>query len=235
MKFIIILDNKSNPTLLDKITSRIKQNINDNDISFDVFILKDSIPIDSDSNILINILINESFRAPIIMDYEIAKHYPEIIKNQHTIIALDDSKINENILESLISTSAGIDNFGLENVAKTTGKLSVIDLSKFYISEDYYVHLYKIYKNEYLTYPTILLSRDTITKCNGNFDKLVGFFNDRNNNTETIGWKNTNTKNKSYKKYKERFNEFQNTSICSYSDERLKTRDEQIVFKSKNI
>lgn len=232
MKFIIILNNKTNPDLLDKIKERL--NYSSNKINYDIFILNNSIPIDSDAKIMIQILLNESYRAPVIMDYETAKHYPEIIKKQHTIIAIDNhSKLDNDILESLISSGAGIDIFEKNYKLIEENKLLIIEENKFNINSDYYIHLYKIYKNEHLKYPTVLLSRGRITVCNGNWDELLFFFENRLNEMQFIGWNYSKNNNKSYIKYIDKFDVFNNTTaISNFGDTRLSVNENVVLYKN---
>lgn len=238
MRFTIILDSLTESKLLTKIQERIKSVINNTDLDFDVYILAEGIPIDSDTKLLINILSNEVNRTPVIMDFCSAKLYPEIIKNQQSIIAIDTSNNNKKILDSMISLGALFDSYyENENDKVTKIGMSVVNHNKFYIALDYYKSLYSLYTLEHNRFPTSLLSRESIHRCNGDFEKLLEIFDDRNNHKSYIGWYSTIKKFNTFKKYKPRFIELQNISIKSFSDERIRdyTNDHITTYTPKRI
>lgn len=171
------------------------------------------------------------------MDFITAKHYPEIVKKQNSIIAIYDDVDDRVIIESLIASSAEFEIFK-KDIENSTKLLSVVDFSKYKIDPEYYVHLYKIYKNEHYSYPTLLLSRSKINECDGNFNKLVDTFQSRMNFVNTIGWDSTTSKGKSFKLSIKRFHELQDIAIHEISDDRLKHLNENIsdiIFNDKKI
>lgn len=186
MKFLLLLDDTySNQQFIDHVKGRLSKLEN---VELGVCLLHDSKAIDSDTQILLTILMKEKHRCPIIVDPKVAKFYPEILKLQEstvlfkheTMIARDSDEYSLFTEALAAAHGARIDyidkNFhDLEN----DKHLTVVDISTHYASDDYFEHMSKIYNLEHKRYPTLLLPRCVINDASNESD-LISFYENRN-------------------------------------------------------
>lgn len=186
MKFLLLLDDTySNQQFIDHVKGRLSKLEN---AELCVCILHDSKFVDSDTQILLTILMKEKQRCPIIVDPKVAKFYPEILKlqesvvlfNHETMIARDSDEYSLFTEALAAAHGARIDyidkNFhDIEN----DKHLTVVDIASHYVSDDYFIHMSKIYNLEHKRYPTLLLPRCVINDATSE-EELVSFYENRN-------------------------------------------------------
>lgn len=198
MKFILLIDNTySNKSFIDRVEEKINT-ISDEcqHVSLHTYILHEGKPLESDTELLINVLLNEHERTPVILDAKTAKYYPEILKNQSSIVMFEheenlNQEINEfNVFNSKLAIAHGarIDYLN-KNFHDTDNdkQLSVIDMLKYIATYEYYVYLAKVFFHEHNKFPIIVLPRYCQLECK-NIDDLKSKFDNRTYFKDKMNW-----------------------------------------------
>lgn len=195
MYFTVIVDSTyTNQKTLDIIKQKII-NIGLPNIKIDVYIIHDTKPMDLDTDLAIRILMNEINRTPVICDAKVAKFYPEIVKNQTTIVMLNHETnlsidINEYNLfneNAVIHNGARFDYIDKEyHDLENEKMLNVIDIDNHVATCEYYTYLAKMFYYEHNFHPLLLIPRCRQKLAKSESD-IISIFNDRHKLIQYIG------------------------------------------------
>lgn len=186
MKFLLLLDDTySDQHFIDHVKGRLAKLEN---VELGICLIHNSKAIDSDTQILLTILMKEKHRCPIIVDPKVAKFYPEILKLQEsTVLFKHETMIARDSDEYALFTEAIAASHGarIDYIDKSFHDLendkllTVVDISTHYASDDYFEHMSKIYNLEHKRYPTLLLPRCVIDDATSE-EELISFYENRN-------------------------------------------------------
>lgn len=241
MRFILIIDDTySGREIIDAIRLRTTNNEQiQNKCVLDTYIIHNSLPLDSDTKILLQMLMKEKHRAPVIVDAKVAKFYPEILKMQQSVVMfMHETDITRdpdeyNLFNEAIAASHGarIDYVhGEFHESENDKHLSVVDIAEHMITPEYYVYLSQIYKAEHEKYPFILLPRCVHNDANYE-SELIELFDSRNEYVAQVGLASSKVSDNTYDDIKLNA-EHCDTAIHFFGDERLNPSKVSITQKS---
>lgn len=201
MKFVLLIDNTfSDKTFIEQVEQKLSSVADEcSHVSLHTYILHEGKALDSDTELLITMLLNEPERTPVILDAKCAKYYPEILKLQSSIVMFEHEEnlsadINEyNVFNSKIAISHGarVDYIN-QNFHDTDNdkQLNVVDIVKYIATHEYYVYLAKVFYHEHNKFPILILPRYCQLECKTVEDiqkkfEIRQFYKDKANWTTT--------------------------------------------------
>ena len=240
MKFVLLVDNTfSDKGFIEQIEQKISAVSDEcSHVTLQTYIIHDGKALDSDTELLITMLLNESERTPVILDAKCAKYFPEILKLQSSIVMFEheenlSAEINEyNVFNSKIAISHGarIDYLN-KNFHDTDNdkQLNVVDIVKYIATHEYYVYLAKVFYHEHNKFPILILPRYCQLECK-NVDDIKVAFDNRQFYKDKTNW--TTTELGIEFNEDEIMNSCVDIAIHSLSDARLvKTDRSQLQYK----
>lgn len=201
MKFVLLVDNTfSNKLFIEQIELKLSYIVDEcSHVSLQTYVLHEGKALDSDTELLITMLLNEPERTPVILDAKCAKYYPEILKLQTSIVMFEheenlNAEINEyNVFNSKIAISHGarIDYIN-HNFHDTDNdkQLNVVDIVKYIATHEYYVYLAKVFYHEHNKFPILILPRYCQLECKS-LEDIQKRFEDRQFYKDKSNWTTT--------------------------------------------
>lgn len=240
MKFVLIVDNTTtNQSFLNAVYQKITSlQEHCDDVIIDTFIIHNGKPLDSDTQLLLEILGNEKQRCPLLVDSKTAKFFPEILKLQTSIVIFEHEQnrnleVNEyNTFNETIAASHGARIDYIDTVfhdMENNKSLSVVDIQKHLATFEYYVYLAKIYEREHAHYPCILLPCSVQQECK-NSSELIKAFEKRLEHHSEIGWQTTAPKEQ-FDDVDKILHDCCDIAIHSLTDGRLQVKQQPLHIK----
>lgn len=200
----------------------------------DVYILNNGCACDSDTHILLKILITDEDRCFVILDEKVARLYPEIIKKQKSVVmfkreTIKTHEVSEHSYSESIAIlhSGTIDYIDLDFKEIENDKFfDILGISNYIATEKYYEDAKTYIKEVSRLYPCLFLSKSCHHGCN-DMKSLKLRFQYRN---KWIIVPSVSNDGVSFD-YNEKDAEFIDSAIHSHNDERLKFNKTQIYFK----
>lgn len=241
MKYVLLIDSTySTHHFIEQVELKLRNVIDEcGHVSIHTYILNEGKPLDSDTELLLNILMNESERTPVILDAKTAKYFPEILKMQSSVVMFDheenfNAEISEyNVFNSKIAISHGARVDYLDknfHDSDNDKQLSVVDMSKYIATYEYYVYLAKVFYHEHNKYPILLLPRYIQAECS-NVEDLISVFDDRGFYRDKVNWTTTRV-GKEYDEM-EVLSNCADIAIHSLSDSRLVEKSRPTFINKK--
>lgn len=233
MKFVLLVDNTfSNKTFIEQIEQKISSVSDEcSHVSLQTYVLHEGKALDSDTELLITMLLNEPERTPVILDAKCAKYFPEILKLQSSIVMFEheenlNAELNEyNVFNSKVAISHGarIDYLN-RNFHDTDNdkQMNVVDIVKYIATYEYYVYLAKVFYHEHNKFPVLILPRYCQLECKTLQDIQTKFEN-RQFFRDKTNWTTSETGFEFNEE--EVMNSCVDIAIHSFSDQRLAKHD----------
>lgn len=175
--YIVRVKDKHSPIEIDETIEKILA-IEPN-IEVLTFVVDDYEIVDEDSKIVFEIFSKEQLRAPLIIDYNIAEHFPMLLFMQISVTVFEYPMKNaEKFSEfNAIQHSSFIH---YKNYTKIENKLmQLVDHEEYLVDANDIVKIVKKYHAEHQKFPTPFLTRKNIFELDGNDEELINAIQSR--------------------------------------------------------